>query len=211
MSRRERQRTNPRRGDDVLRQRIAMDAARLIAESGMRDYRHAKAKAASRLGAGESSWPTNAEIDSALREHQRLFQAATQPRMLHRLRQVATDAMRLLHAFDPRLVGAVLEGTADEHSAVCLHLFSDDPDAIARMLIEHGIDYQVQDRQVRLDTQRTLLAPAFVCADDSAIVDLTVLPEAALRQPPLDPLRPGQPMQRASLGEVRTLLADAGP
>lgn len=206
MARRRQSRVALQRAADPLRQRIAVEAAQLIAESGVRDYRHAKVKAAGRLGAGESSWPTNAEIETALREHQRLFQAGSQPQVLRRLREVALDAMHLLQQFRPRLVGAVLEGTADEHSALCLHLFSDDPDAVAHMLMEHGIHYQLQDRQMRLDAQRTVLAPVYICDDDNVMVDLTVLPGAALRQAPLDPVRPEVPMQRASRAEVRALL-----
>lgn len=207
MSRRRQPRAVRQRASDPLRQRIAVEAAQLIAESGMRDYRHAKMKAAGRLGAGESSWPTNAEIEAALREHQRLFQSGSQPQMLRHLREIALDAMHLLQQFQPRLVGAVLEGTADEHSAVCLHLFSDDPDAVAHMLLEHGINYHLQDRQLRFGAQRNVLAPAFICDDDEVTVDLTVLPGDALRQAPLDPLRPEQPMQRASRAEVRALIA----
>lgn len=206
MNRRRQAKTAGQRAANPLRQRIAVEAARLIADSGLRDYRHAKIKAAERLGAGESSWPTNAEIEAALREHQRLFQAGSQPQILHRLREVAIDAMHLLRQFRPRLVGAVLEGTADEHSAVCLHLFSDDPDAVAHMLMEHGIDYRLQDRQLRLTAQHTVLAPAFICDDDSVTVDLTVLPGDALRQAPLDPVRPEQQMQRASRTQVSALL-----
>jgi len=33
--------------------------------------------------------------------------------------------MRYLREFEPRLVGAVLSGTATEHSEVQLHLFAD--------------------------------------------------------------------------------------
>ena len=57
------------------RQRLAQEAARLMAEGGSRDYQQAKLKAALRLGiADEASLPGNREIDVALREYQRLFQ-----------------------------------------------------------------------------------------------------------------------------------------
>ena len=60
-----------RHGDS--RRRIAVEAARLIADQGMRDYHAAKLKAASRLGfSPDVDLPRNAEIESALREHQRL-------------------------------------------------------------------------------------------------------------------------------------------
>ena len=51
------------------RHRLAHEAARLMAEGGMRDYHQAKLKAASRLGIhDDASLPRNREIDEALRE-----------------------------------------------------------------------------------------------------------------------------------------------
>ena len=58
------------------RLRIAQEAARLMSEHGIRDFHHAKRKAAERLGIADTqSLPRNAEIEQALREHQRLFLA----------------------------------------------------------------------------------------------------------------------------------------
>ena len=54
-----------------LRRRVALEAARLISEHGIRDYRQAKLKAAQRLGLDdEQQLPRNREIEEALREHQ---------------------------------------------------------------------------------------------------------------------------------------------
>src|SRR5690606_6689468 len=56
------------------RHRLAHEAARLMAEGGMRDYHQAKLKAAQRLGIlDDASLPRNREIEAALREYQRLF------------------------------------------------------------------------------------------------------------------------------------------
>src|SRR3546814_19953739 len=55
--------------------RPAHEAARLIAEGGIRDFHQAKLKAAERLGIlDDASLPRNREIEDALREYQRLFQ-----------------------------------------------------------------------------------------------------------------------------------------
>ena len=127
--------------DRVQRNRvlIAQEAARLMSEHGIRDFHRAKLKAAERLGILDTqALPRNHEIEQALREHQRLFQAESQPRLLQQRREAAVEAMRFLQAFEPRLVGAVLEGTADTHSAICLHVFSDDPEAVGLYLHEHG-------------------------------------------------------------------------
>ena len=191
---------------DEARRRIAVEAARLIAEGGLRDYRMAKEKAAARLGIpGEAALPRNSEVEDALREHQRLFQAADQPRTLRRLREAAVEAMRFFARHEPRLVGAVLEGTADEHSAVCLHLYSDQPHEVLAFLDERGIPYEEQQRRLRLDRNVVRDVPALVFRAGDTPIDLTLLPYDQLRQAPLDRVSE-KPMQRATLAAVQALL-----
>lgn len=189
------------------RRRIAVEAARLISENGLRDYRQAKLKAAARLGIrDEADLPRNDEIEDALREHQRLFHADDHAATLHRLRTTAREAMRFLRAYEPRLVGAVLDGSADEHSAVCLHLYTDQPHEVLGFLMEQGIPFEEQTRRLRVDRDTTRDVPALVFGADGTPVDLTVLPYDLLRQAPLDRTS-GKPMQRATPAVVERLLA----
>jgi len=192
-----------------LRRRVALEAARLISEHGIRDYGHAKRRAADRLGIwDEQALPRNTEIEDALREHQRLFQVASQPQALRARREGARAAMRFLARFEPRLVGAVLDGTADAHSAVCLHAFSDDPDALTLFLGERGIAVETRSRRIRLDRERELLAPVLLFSADNLGFDLTVLPLDALRQAPLDRID-GRVQPRASLTALDVLLQES--
>lgn len=191
------------------RRRIALEAARLISETGLRDYRQAKQKAAARLGIfDETSLPKNAEIEDALREYQRLFQADDQPRILRERRKAAREAMRFFAVFEPRLVGAVLEGTADAHSAVCLHLYTDHPDAVVGLLQERRIAYDEESRRIRLDRDTARDFPALRFNAGGTPIDLTVLPYDLLRQAPLDRASE-KPMRRATAAMVDALLADA--
>ncbi|MEO5626944.1 MAG: hypothetical protein ABIQ70_13125 [Dokdonella sp.] len=188
------------------RRRIAVEAARLISESGLRDYGRAKAKAAAQLGIfDEASLPKNSEIEDALREHQRLFHGGDQQRTLRRLREVAREAMRFLARHEPRLVGAVLEGTADEHSAVCLHLYSDQPQDVLVQLLGSGIPYDEQSRRIRLDRETARDFPVLLFSAEDTAIDLTLLPYDVLRQAPLDRLSE-KPMHRASLAGLEELL-----
>lgn len=188
------------------RRRIAVEAARLIAEGGLRDYRQAKLKAASRLGiTDEMSLPKNGEIEDALREHQRLFRANDQPETLQTLREAALEAMRFFADFEPRLVGPVLEGTADEHSSVCLHLHDDGADRVAMFLQERGIPYEERTRRLRLERETTADVPVFVFSAGESAIDLTVLPYNRLRQAPLDRIDE-KPMRRANLAAVEELV-----
>jgi hypothetical protein len=195
------------RRDQDLRSRLAHEAARLMAEQGIRDYGAAKRKAADRAGIrDERDLPANREIEAALRDYQRLFQSTTQPQRLRRLRETAVEAMTFFARFEPRLVGAVLEGTADEHSAVCLHLFEDDPSEVLRFLDEHRIPYDEDERVLRLSREHGAEFPCFRFDADDTTIDLTVLPRLNLRQAPLSRTSDA-PMQRASINAVRALLA----
>ncbi len=200
MARRRQQRT------EQLRALVAHEAARLIVGQGVRDYYQAKAKAAARLGlSNEASLPKNTEVEAAVRAYQALFEGELHQRRLERLRRAAVSAMQFFAAFSPRLVGAVLEGTADAYSAVCLHLFSDTPEAVALFLDQNGIPYDEETRALRLGPRRMGSYPALLFEAGETPMDITVMPPNAIRQAPLSPVD-GRPMRRASVHEVEALL-----
>lgn len=190
------------------RRRLAHEAARLMAEGGIRDYHQAKRKAAARLGFhDDASLPGNREIEDALREYQRLFLGGSQPHALRQRRQAALEAMEFLARFEPRLVGPVLEGTADARTPVSMQLFSDDADAVARFLEEAGIPAESRSRRLRLDRFREEEFPMWTFSARDLAFELTVLPAVALRQAPLSNVDE-RPMRRASASQLRQLLAD---
>ena len=190
------------------RHRLANEAARLMAESGMRDYHQAKLKAAERLGIhDDASLPRNSEIEDALREYQRLFQRDGAEGLRLR-REAALRALEFFAAFEPRLVGPVLDGTADARSPVALHLHSDDPDAVARFLEQHHIPVESRSRRIRLDRERSDDYPVWLFSAEDLAIDLTVLPGTVLRQAPLSGVDE-RPMRRASAAQLRELLAEA--
>ena len=191
------------------RHRLAHEAARLMAESGLRDYHQAKLKAAGRLGIhDDASLPRNTEIEEALREYQRLFAGAGHDAQLRHRREAALRALECLHGFAPRLCGPVLDGTADANSPVQLHLHSDDPEAVHRFLDEHRIPAESRTRRLRMDRERNLDVPVWVFSAEDLTFDLAVLPYDALRQAPLSPVDE-KPMRRASATQLRQLLAEA--
>lgn len=190
------------------RQRLATEAARLMAESGIADYHQAKLKAAQRLGIhDDASLPRNTEIEEALRQYQRLFRRDAGDE-LQRRREAALEALRFFREFEPRLVGPVLEGTADARSPVMLHVHADDADALARFFEQHDIPAQPRGRRLRLDRHREYDAPTWVFSADGLPFDVTVLPLDVLRQAPLSPVDE-KPMRRASAAQLRQLVAEA--
>src|SRR5688572_18048232 len=189
------------------RHRLAHEAARLMAESGMRDFHQAKLKAAERLGIfDDASLPRNREIEDALREYQRLFQRDNAVELRQR-REAAMRALEFFKPFEPRLVGPVLDGTADARTAVSLHLYSDDEDAAPRFLEQHGIPAESRSRRLRLDREREGEFPVWLFTAEDIAFDITVLPLDVLRQAPLSGVDK-KPMKRASLVQLRQLLAD---
>lgn len=206
-----RQRDRPRgaagAGLERLRARVAHEAARIMHEQGVRDWGLAKRKAAERLGADGRALPRNEEIEAALGAYRRLFDADHGAR-LRRLREAAVEAMRMLSAFEPRLVGSVLSGVAGAHSDVNLHLFSDTPEAVASFLDERRIPYETCERRLRpaagLEPRGY---PAFRYVAGEVTVELTVFPFDGLRQPPCSPVD-GRPMRRAGLAAVEALLSE---
>ena len=102
----------PRRrnnGTERARQVIAQEAARIIVNHGVRDYRVAKQKAAERLGvSSRGSLPGNSEIEAAVAEHLQIFGGDAHEDRLRLMRVAALSAMELLSSFTPRLVGPVL-------------------------------------------------------------------------------------------------------
>ncbi|WP_372018756.1 hypothetical protein [Pseudoxanthomonas sp. 10H] len=190
------------------RHRLAHEAARLMAEGGIRDFHQAKLKAAARLGIhDDASLPRNREIEDALREYQRIFLGDSQARALRQRREAAARALEFLGPFEPRLVGPVLDGTADASSPVLLHAYTDDADAVARFFDEHGIPAESRVRQLRLDRERRADLPVWVFSAEDLAFDVTVLPLHALRQAPLSAVDE-RPMPRASLAQLQRLLAE---
>jgi hypothetical protein len=198
-----RQRPSP-----VTRQ-LAVEAARLLADSGLDSPEHAKRKAAQRLGCRDRAlWPENTEIEEALREHQRLFLHDRQPNALHRLRTTALEAMRAFAEFRPRLVGAALEGTADIHSGVRLLLVADSAEEVAFALTDQHIPWQSDEATLRFAKGRREARPSFRFRAGDTAVELVVLRQADQSDPPRD-ASSGQPLATADRTALEALLFSA--
>ena len=137
---------------DPLRIELAAAAARLIAEEGC-DYSQAKRRALQVVlgveGAARGALPDNAEIEHELRRHLSVFAADTHPALLRGLRRAALGVMSQLAEFSPHLVGAVLNGTATEHSDIEVHLFTDSAKDVEVFLMNAGIDFDADSGDIR--------------------------------------------------------------
>ena len=188
-----------------LRQQIADYAAKLIYESGIRDYQLAKQKAASALGFSDAKClPTNQELEAALVAHINLFDSSDQTKKLIELRKVAIGAMQYLQQFNPRLVGSVLSGTASKHDSVTLHLFCDITEQVGLYLYDTGVPFEEKQRRIRLSQNEYIQLPMVKFIADATPVELILFSHDDIRQSPLSPID-SKPMQRATLAEVQSL------
>lgn len=193
------------RVNENLRQRLAQKTAQIILESGIRDFQAAKQKAAQQLGATDTkNLPNNAEIELALSEYQRIFRSNSQPQHLEKMRQIAIEAMQFLERFNPRLVGSVLSGTADEHSDIKLHVFADTVESVGFYLQDNKIPNVLGERRLKItaDQYQVYSTYEFV-VDDIQIELLVFLPKQ--NKNPLSPID-GKPMKRADITDVELLL-----
>ncbi|MCH6548483.1 MAG: hypothetical protein IH812_01470 [Proteobacteria bacterium] len=197
--------------NDRARTVLAQEAARIIVEQGIEDYRVAKIKAAERLGmTARGSLPGNPEIEHAVSEHLKLFGRESHLDLLRVLRRAALSAMELLAPFTPRLVGPVLHGTAAANSAVNLHVFSDSAELVAVRLQESSVQYRPYDRRLKSRRDRAETFSGFQFTQDNSSIEATVFPLNGMRQAPISPVN-GKPMRRADSQAVLKLLRGEEP
>jgi len=189
-----------------LRQQVAQETARLLASGQHAEPGSARRKAAARLGARDpSALPDAGEIREALQAHLRLFGREDAATDLQRQREAALEAMAFFAAFEPRLAGHVLDGTATSTAAVCLHLHPSDPDDVARFLHDQRIPASQGARRMRLAPAGAVEVPCWEFIADGRAFELLVLPVECLRQPPLDALD-GAALPRVGMAALRRLM-----
>lgn len=167
-------------GRDLMREQLAHQAARLMAENGITDHAYAKRKAAKQLGAPDTQHlPSNQEVDQALRSFRALFQQEHHPVIISQLRKQALSAMRLLEPFHPYLTGSVLDGSAGEQSDINLTAYSDDMKAVMMFLLKHKVEFEIGEWRTQLMGRMQTL-PSFTLQSETHVpVHIAVLPENA--------------------------------
>lgn len=191
---------------DRARLVVAQEAAKIIVNQGVRDYRVAKQKAAERLGMnGRGSLPGNTEIEAAVADHLQIFGGESHADLLRLMRTAALSAMELLGIFSPRLVGPVLAGTADENSAVNLHVFADSPEIVAMEIGDRGINFRSYERRLKSRRGQIEMYAGFDFNHCNETIQATVFPVDGIRQAPMSPID-GKPMKRVDAEAVQQLL-----
>lgn len=190
-----------------MRERIAQQAARLIAEDGLQDYALAKLKAARQIGAPDThNLPNNNEVEQALRDYQALYQKDEQGERLRLLRQQALAVMRQIERFNPYLTGSVLNGTATRYSDINLQVFADSAKEVELFLLSRQLPYR--SGEVRLHFGGEVRSfPVFTLQGEGTEINITVLAMEDMRQIPRG--HPDKrPLDRARAKQVEKLLEE---
>lgn len=196
-------------GSDRIRQLIASEAARLMYEEGIHEYRDAKRKAAGRYGSAKalqlgSHLPSNAEIHAELRRLLSLHEAEILPERLLRMRLLALEVMELLAPFHPYLVGSVLNGTATKRSDIDLHLFAQSPEEVEAYLDQRDISFTSEVVSIRRGSEYVEF-PHIYLEEDGTEIECTVYAPEDLHRIPKSSIT-GRPMERADTKKLTKII-----
>ena len=184
---------------------LVQEAARILCEEAVVDYRTAKLKAAQRLGlGGNTPLPDNARIQAAVIDYQRLFGGREYAERLRALRATAVQAMRLLAEFQPRFSGAAVSGAITAAHRVQLHVFADKAEALDLFFEDRQIPYRQDDRVYRYPNGNEENVPLLRFEAGEIGVDVAMFGEDDLRRTPLSP-SDGLPAKRLTLAEAEAL------
>lgn len=199
------------RKEDKLRRLIAQEAARIMYEEEVSEYRDAKRKAARQFGPEKtlslgSHLPSNAEIHGELQRLIGIYEEEVLPERLLHLRLAALRQMELLTQFRPYLVGSVLSGTVTERSDIDLHLFAESCEEVEEFLNREGIPFEQEVVSIRhggefIDYNHIYLE------DEGVVVECTVYPLEDIHRIPKSSIT-GKPMERANAKKLKKLIED---
>lgn len=197
-----------------LRQLIAQQAARMMAEDGISDFAYAKKKAGRQVGTIDNSvLPSNLEIEEELKLYNALFLSEEQPENLRAMRKSALYTMELLEKFNPYLTGAVLDGTAGLGSETHIHLFADSLKDVEMFLLNQNIPFETNEKSYRVmndgkrdkkgDNRKKV--PVFTLEMTSGLIKLSVFEVDDMRVA-TKRATDGNNAERANIENVRAML-----
>ncbi|HJV37086.1 nucleotidyltransferase domain-containing protein [Geomonas sp.] len=195
---------------DRIRGMIACEAARLMYEDGVREYRDAKRKAAKRFGPEKalslgSHLPSNAEIHEELARLIASTEEDLLPERLLKLRMTALRYLELFSDFSPYLVGSVLSGAVTERSDIDIHLFAEGVEEVEALLKAHGIPFETETVPIRKGGVITDYTHIYL-DDDGVEIECSVYPVEQKRNRTISSIT-GRPMERASAARLKKIIA----
>jgi hypothetical protein len=200
------------RKNDKIRGLIAVEAARLMYEDGVREYRDAKRKAAKRFGPEKelslgSHLPTNSEIHEELARLIASSEEDVLPQRLLRLRLTALSYLELFSDFSPYLVGSVLSGAVTSRSDIDIHLFADSVEEVEDLLTRNGKQFETETVPIRKGGVITDYTHVYL-EEDGVPIECSVYPVEQRRNRTISSIT-GKPMERAGISQLKKLIAQS--
>lgn len=162
---------------EKLRRRIVFEAARMMYQRQESEYYRAKMKAARKICRGwvkPSDLPSNAEIREEILRFAHLYEGDTRFEKLRDMRLEALRLMRQLEHCKPKLIGSTLTGHIRQGSDIDIHVFASSVDTIEGVLIDQGVDYDVERKRVRKHGEERLFTHIHI--RDRFPIELTMYP-----------------------------------
>lgn len=134
--------------ENKSRKRIALEAARFLADGVETEYLHAKQRALASLGlSSETRLPSNRKINDCVGmiTREELGSEETD-RRIREMRIIAEEIMTVIFDFDPFLIGSVLSGKIRRSSDIDLHAYCDDVVVLHGYLEDFGYEEIEVDR-----------------------------------------------------------------
>ena len=130
------------------RQDVAREAARLLYNRSVKEYKDAKEMAASSLGS--RALPSNYEVAVELDTLTDEYEGPGRQRMLTRMREIALDVMRTLGELSPVLIGSAWRGTVRKGSDIDIVVYHPNSIKVTQMLGKYLI-IEAEQTQVIID------------------------------------------------------------
>ena len=194
-----------------LRRQIAWEAAQLMYQRQESEYYRAKMKAAQRICRGwvkPKDLPSNAEIRDQIQSFARIHEGDRRTDDLLEMRFEALRVMRLLANYRPRLIGSTLTGHVRKGSDIDIHVFSDSVEAVAGLLDDQGVVYDIERKHIRKHGEERIFTHIHV--RDRFYLELTIY-AANLAHYVSKSSITGKAMERASIAELEQLLEKEYP
>lgn len=196
---------------DRIRQLIAQEAARIMYEEGVHEYRDAKRKAARQFGSEKalslgSHLPSNAEIHAEVQRLIGIHEEEVLPERLLRLRLLALKHMETLGPFRPYLVGSVLSGVVTERSDIDLHLFAQTCEEVEDYLNAKGIPFEQEVVTIRHGGE-FFDYPHIYLEENGVVIECTVYPIGDIHRIPKSSIT-GRAMERADAKKLGKIIED---
>lgn len=122
--------------DRGSRRRVAREAALLLYNGLITEYKQAKEMAAETLGT--RTLPSNLEVAVELDRMVDEIEGLTRKELIVKLRRLALQVMLQLREFHPKVVGSVWRGTACKRSDIDILTFTTDTKAVVDTLLKNG-------------------------------------------------------------------------